>query len=339
MKKLYQFFLYLFLLALALGVSGFVSSLSFSKLSPLDALLTTIRLVYTYLPILASLALLWGLVFQNKSGLTQANAIAPVILYILIIMGISIILQEIAVPSLTEVKQQSRILQTKKAKGFPKFTISPTNINASEFANLSWFVSKDNLAFAQQNTFLYFEKLYKAPGNIFYGNNFKIIAFDSQGRLEYIFIAPQVKAHETDLLALSARVYEYKNGNLVSQKSYPVKKVTLPYPIAAVYFLRAHGNLEDISLLPVLRYNDYIYGSRINFYHIGILMFFKISYYTMTILIIILCAGFGLTLQNQRLIGKDIIPALSFLIVSTAVVIMVYDILLSAVNMIYGLII
>lgn len=339
MKKLSQFFLYLFLLVLALGISGFLYYFHFGKLSSLDALLRAIRLVYTYLPILASLSLLWGLVFQNKGGLTQANAIAPVILYILIIMGISITLQEIVVPSLTEVKQQSLILQTKKAKGFPKFTINPTNINASEFANLSWFVSKDNLAFAQQNTFLYFEKLYKAPGHIFYGNNFKIIAFDPQGRLEYIFIAPQVKAHETDLLALSARAYEYKNGNLISQKGYTVKKITLPYPIAAVYSLRAHGNLEDVSLMNVLRYNDYIYGSKINFYHIGILMFFKISYYTMTIIIIILCAGFGLAFQNQRLIGKDIIPALSFLIVSTAVVIMVYDILLGAVNMIYGLII
>ncbi|URA10567.1 hypothetical protein [Thermospira aquatica] len=337
MKKLSQFFLYLFLIVLVVGVVGFIYFLQFAKLQNLDALIATIRLIYTYLPISAGLALLWGLVFQG--GMQQTNALGSVIMYIFLIMGIAIVLQEIAVPSFTEIKQQSLILQAKKAKSLPKLKLNPTNVSAAEFANISWFVSKENLAFAQKNTFLSFEKLYKAPGEIYYGINFKIVAFDNQGKLDYVFIAPQIKAYQTDLYALSARVYEYKNGNLTGQKGYNVKKITLPYPIDAVYSLRAHGNLEDISLIHVLRYNDYVYGSHINFYHIGILMFFKISYYIMTIVIIILCAGFGLTFQNQRVVGKDIVPALSFLIVSTAVTIMVYDILLGAVNMIYGLII
>lgn len=338
MKKLNQFFLYLFLLIVVLGLAGFFYFLQFAKMASLDALIASLRLVYTYLPILAGLALLWGLVFQG-GGLSQSTAIGPVILYIFIIMGGAIALQEIAIPSLTEMKQQSLILQAKKAKGMPKFTVNPTNVSASEFSSLSWFVSKENLAFAQKNTFLSFEKLYKGPQGIYYGINFKIVSFDDQGRLDYVFISPQVKAYETDLFALSARAYEYKNGNLVSQKGYTVKKLTLPYPAGAIYSLRAHGNLEDISLIDVLRYNDYVYGSRLNFYHVGILIFFKISYYTMLIVIIILCAGFGLTFQNQRLVGKDIVPALSFLLVSTAVTIMVYDILLAAVNMVYGLII
>ncbi|MCX7883201.1 MAG: hypothetical protein N2314_08275 [Brevinematales bacterium] len=338
MKKLSQFFLYLFLLALVLGIAGMVYFLQMSKLPPIDALIASLRLIYTYLPILAGLALLWGLVFQG-GGISQQSALGPVILYIFLIMGGGILLQEVTVPFLTEFKQQSLILQAKKAKAMPKFTINPTNVSASEFASLSWFVSKDNLAFAQKNTFLSFEKLYKAPQGVYYGINFKIVSFDTQGRLDYVFISPQVKAYETDLFALSAKSYEYKNGNLVSQKSYSLKKLTLPYPVDAVYSLRAHGNLEDISLIDVLRYNDYLYGSRINFYHMGIVIFFKVSYYTMMIVIIVLCAGFGLTFQNQRLIGKDIIPALSFLLVSTAVTIMVYDILLAAVNMVYGLII
>ncbi|NPV38907.1 hypothetical protein BREVNS_0773 [Brevinematales bacterium NS] len=338
MKKLNQFFLYLFLLIIVLGLAGFFYFLQFAKMASLDALIASLRLVYTYLPILAGLALLWGLVFQG-GGVSQSTAIGPVILYIFIIMGGAIALQEIAIPALTEMKQQSLILQTKKAKGMPKFTVNPTNVSASEFTSLSWFVSKENLAFAQKNTFLSFEKLYKGPQGVYYGINFKIVSFDDQGRLDYVFISPQVKAYETDLFALSARAYEYKNGNLVSQKGYTVKKLTLPYPAGAIYSLRAHGNLEDISLIDVLRYNDYVYGSRLNFYHVGILIFFKISYYTMLIVIIILCAGFGLTFQNQRLVGKDIVPALSFLLVSTAVTIMVYDILLAAVNMVYGLII
>ncbi|MFN3660332.1 MAG: hypothetical protein ACK4TN_03735 [Brevinematales bacterium] len=338
MKKLSQFFLYLLLLILVLGISGFFYFLQFAKKPLLDTLIASLRLIYTYLPILAGLALLWGLVFQG-GGISQNTAIGPVILFIFIIMGGAIALQEIAIPSLTEIKQQSLILQTKKAKGMPRFTINPTNVSASEFASLSWFVFKENLAFAQKNTFISFEKLYKGPQGVYYGINFKIVSFDEQGRLDYVFISPQVKAYETDLFALSARAYEYKNGNLVSQKGYTVKKLTLPYPVGAIYSLRAHGNLEDISLIDVLRYNDYVYGSRINFYHGGILIFFKISYYTMMIVIIILCAGFGLTFQNQRLVGKDIVPALSFLLVSTAVTIMVYDILLAAVNMIYGLII
>ncbi|MFN4216114.1 MAG: hypothetical protein ACK4HQ_01740 [Brevinematales bacterium] len=338
MKKFSQFFLYLFLLILVLGISGFFYFLQFAKMPFLDTLIASLRLIYTYLPILSGLALLWGLVFQG-GGISQSTAIGPVILFIFIIMGGAIALQEIAIPSLTEIKQQSLILQAKKAKSIPKFKINPTNINASEFNSLSWFVSKENLAFAQKNTFLSFEKLYKGPQGVYYGINFKIVSFDEQGRLDYVFISPQVKAYETDLFVFSARAYEYKNGNLVSQKGYTVKKLTLPYPVGAIYSLRAHGNLEDISLIDVLRYNDYVYGSRINFYHVGILIFFKISYYTMMIVIIILCAGFGLTFQNQRLVGKDIVPALSFLLVSTAVTIMVYDILLAAVNMIYGLII
>jgi|GEM_PF-2112358 hypothetical protein len=336
MKKLNKSILYLILLMLTLAVVGFVYQIQFAKADTLTAMLACIKLVYTYLPILAGLALLWGLVFHGQS---QPASTGAVILYIFLILGGSILLQEIALPSLSEFHQAQQILITKKAKSFPKFTINPTNISSSEFASLSWFVSKDNLAFAQQNTFLYFEKLFKAPGNVYYGLNFKIVSFDAKNRLEYVFIAPQVKAYETDLFALSAKAYEYKNGNLVGQKSYTVKKITLPYPVEAVYSLRAHGNLEDISLINVLRYNDYIYGSRINFYHMGILIFFKVSYYTMLIIIIVICAGFGLTFQNQRVIGKDIIPAISFLIVSTAAGIIVYDILLGAINMIYGLII
>jgi len=338
MKKLSQIFLYLFLLVIVMGSAALFFYIQFSKYPLLDALIASLRLIYTYLPILAGLALLWGLVFQG-GGISQNAAIGPVIVYIFIMMGTAIALQEIALPTLTEVKQQTLILQAKKATRMPSFTANPTNISMAEFSSVSWFVSKDNLVFAQKNTFLSFEKLYKAPRGIYYGINFKIVSFDDKGRLEYVFIAPYVKAHGTDLLTLSARAYEYKNGDLSSQKGYTVKKITLPYPIDAVYSLRSHGNLEDMSLIHVLQYNDYVYGSRINFYHLGILIFFKISYYTMMILIIILCAGFGLSFQNQRLVGKDIVPALSFLLVSSAVTIMVYDILLAAVNMIYGLII
>lgn len=343
-EKMKQFFSYIFTTLVLLAATAAFSLIYHLRIEKLDGLWLIISVaqdLVIYLPPAAALSFLWGLVFRGKNESqppSQAVTTFFAILYILVMISATFAFQEVLVPRLYDMASYRSMLERNKLD--TKVTISDTTgakFTMKEFANLKYMDSRENIAFYMGMNLVYFEKMYNGNGS-YYVKGMRFIAFTTNGRLDYILTSENAKIADNNILSVSPVYYGYgRNGDIVQVKRTDgIKKIPLEYDPDALFRLTTDYKVRTASLLDVFLYSDYIFGSRLDYYRIGNLVFNKLSYYIILILLLVLAVSFGSVYRNQRPVNKDFAQAAAFYLASFFLTVLAYDILVAFSNMIYG---
>lgn len=344
MKKFGRYITYLIVLSLfVIGMSLGMHVIVEKK--DVVWLLYSVALDYLYyIPIIASLSILWPLVIKSRkeaeSGVTPAATGFFIIVYIFGVMAGCLAFQEVAVPGLYEMaKYQSNMKQARIR--LPKQMSDRTGkkFDVSEFYNLNALPSKGNVAFAMGNSYVYFQRMYKKGGS-YYVTGFRMIGYREGGKaIEEVLASTYAKIVDDEVILVNPVVQKFSGGKLVSSSRPGKKVVTLIYDAAGIYNLSSDSTSKASSLIDIFRYNNYVLSSKVNFFHVGNMVFNKIAYYISVILILILVSSFGSAFRSQRPLTRDYFQTICFYAVSFAGVAVVYDILIAIVNTVYGLVI
>lgn len=343
MRKIPRFLL-IFIALLVLSVAGAV--LFHWQISKVDQdwlLYESLASVLTYLPLIAAVSVVWALVFKGQSEINSADSafILQFLFFILFNLGFAFIINEIALPALEQRTLHARILKKTGLKEKPRLKdIQEGKIKAAEIKNLKYFPYKENIAFKMSRAVVSMERLYKAD-QIFYIQNFRIFGYDKNGRLYYVITSPFAKEVGGQILALNPVYFDVSGGSVRRTRSVQGQKmIPLIYDINGIYSLSPGQKNRNVSLVNIVRYQDFIFNSGINFHYISGLVYNKISYYMILILLMIVSASMGKTLKNQRATtGKDIVRIILSYAVSLLLMVLSYDMLVRLSNMIQGLII
>ncbi len=342
MRKIPRF-LFLFILLLILSIGGAV--LYHWKVTQVEAswlFFESLSTILTYLPLVASISILWSLVFKGKNEMSgnDSGFVLQFLFFILFNLTFAIIINEVALPSMEQNIIQTRIYKKMGLKSKPKLKeIQEGKIRMSELNNLQYFPYKENVAFKMGKAVVSMERVYKADA-IYYIKNMKIFGYDKNDNLYYIITTPFAKEVGGEILTLNAKYWNVKSGNISLQKTVNGQKVIpLVYNINAIYQLSPGNKARTTSLVNIVRYQDFIFNSGINFHYLSALVYNKISYYMILIILMIIAASMGKTLKNERTTtGKDIVRIIFSYSVSLVLMVLAYDMLIRFSNMIQGLI-
>jgi hypothetical protein len=328
MKKFGRYILYVILLSVFVLAVSAVNHALFEKLQ-LVWLFYQMAVDYLYyIPIIAGLSILWPLVIKGRSeieaSITPAATGFFIIVYIFAVIAGCVAFQEIAVPALYEnAKFQTGLKAMNIRAGKPVGEKSGKYFNYSEFDKLGGLPYKNNIAFAMNDSFVYIKRMVKSGGN-YYVFGFKMITYQKGGKaVKSAFSRDRAKIVNDEVLFSNAK------GD----------SVPLIYDANGIYNLSKDSSYKESSLIDIFRYNNYVTDSKINFYHVGNMVFNKIAYYITVILILIILSSFGSAFRSQRSLFRDYIQTVCFYVISFAGVALMYDILISIVNMVFGLVV
>jgi hypothetical protein len=344
MKKFNTFVLWAILFSLIVIVFSGLYHVRIEKLSQIWLPYTIGIDLLFYLPLIAALSVLWPIVFRSKAEMqnppSPATASFFMLLYIFVMIGAAILLQEVALPKFYEnavfqkqLKDQGlslkRPYQDKTAEKF----------SMAEFDQVYRMPAKENIAFSMGNSYVHFEKMYNGGGS-YYIKGAKIIAYNNKKQLDYIITAAYAKLLEGELYAVSPTYFEFRQGQLSQSKRIGgVKKIPIIYDSDGIYNLSSEGTSKMASLVDIFLYNTYVYSSKINFFHLGNIVFNKMAYYIVLAILLLIASSFGAGYKNKRPLNKEYLQAACFFVLSLFVMAFLYDSLIEAVNMIYGLVI
>jgi hypothetical protein len=298
-----------------------------------------------YLPLTAALGILWGLVVRDKS---EAQLPVPVsvttlfvILYILVMIASAFLFQELLIPKIYEQASYRDMLQDRKIEVKDKIKdTTGEKFKMSEFDKLPMMEARQNIAFMIGSSLVYFEKMYDGNG-AYYIEGFRFIAYNTNQKLDYILTSRRAKWTEGEILTIDPVYTGYTSGNQISQVKtiQGIKKVPVSYSADAAFHLSSDHRVRHASLVRIFMHNDYIYGSNLNLYRIGNIVFNKIAYYIILIVLLVTASAVGMRWRNQRLVGKDFFPLVCFYVVTFLSMVLFCDILYSLANMVYGLVV
>lgn len=334
----------LLLSMITLGTS-IVYHIKIEKLSQFWALPYVLQDYLALFPLIAALSLLWPMVFRSKNEMQNPESPVSVnffvVIYFFLSLGVSFAIQELAIPKLYEYAGYQDVLKTAGVKKAPRIKDETgAKFTMAEFSKVRLMPRKENLAFGMGRSCVYFQKMYNGNG-AYYVENFRFIAYTQKNQIEYILTADWAKIVSTELMVVNPRYFEYSGGRLVkSRKIDGIKRIALSYEPEAIYALSSESTAKVASLIDLFLYTDYVYSSKINFYHLGNLVFNKIAYYISLTLILIIIASIATVFKNQRPIVLQEYPhAAAFILLSIAGTALIYDTLAAAATMIYGLVI
>lgn len=297
-----------------------------------------------YMPLMAALGILWGLVIRDK---TEAQMPIPssvttlfVIVYILVMSGGAFLFQELLVPKIYDMASYRDMLRDRKITLKDKIQdTTGAKFKLSEFDSLPKLETRQNLAFMIGGSLVYFEKMYDGKG-AYYIEGFRFIAYNTNKKLDYILTSRRAKWTEGQIYAIDPVYTGYSGGSISTVKNIQgVKKVPVSYSPDAVFHLPSDHRVRHASLVRIFMHNDYIYGSNLNLYRIGNIVFNKIAWYIILIVLLVTASAVGMRWRNQRLVGKDYFPLVSFYAVTFLSMVIFCDILFSLANMVYGLVV
>ena len=343
MKKFGRYIIYLAVLGQFVIAMSFIIHIAIDK-TPVAWLFYTVALDFLYyIPIITSLSILWPLVIRTRkeaeSGVTPAATGFFIIVYIFGVMAGCVAFQEIAVPGLYEIAKNSA--GTKSVFRMAKSTTDRTGkkFSVSEFYNLNGLPAKSNIAFAMGNSFLYFQKMYKKGGS-YYVTGFRMVGYKEGGKaLDQVLASAYAKIVDDEIFLVNPVVQKFSGGKMVSSGRVGIRSVPLIYDATGIFNLGTDSSSKASSLIDIFRSNNYVLASKINFFHVGNMVFNKIAYYISVILILILVSSFGSAFRSQRPLYRDYFQTICFYAVSFVGVAVIYDILISIVNTVYGLVI
>ncbi len=343
MKKIPRFLL-IFIALLILSVAGaLLYHWKISQVDPGWLLYESLLSVLTYLPLIASVSVLWSLVFKapNEMNVGDNAFILQFLFFIIFNLSFAFAINEIALPAMEQNIVYNKIIKKSGLKEKPRLKdVQEGKIKAAEIKNLKYFPYKENIAFSMGRAVVSMERLYKAD-SIFYIQNMKIFGYDKNQKLYYIITTPFAKEVGGQMLTLNPAYFDVSGGSVRRTKSIQGQKIIpLIYDVNAIYQLSPGSDNRSVSLVNIVRYQDFIFNSHINFHYISGLVYSKISYYMLLIVLMIVSSSMGKVLKNQRATtGKDIVRVIFSYAVSLLLMVLSYDMLVRLSNMIQGLII
>lgn len=344
MKKFGRYIVYLIVLSLFVITMSLIIHVLIEKKDMVWLFYSVALDFLYYIPIITSLSILWPLVVKSRkeaeSGVTPAATGFFIIVYIFAVMAGCVAFQEIAVPGLYEMAK-NQAGQKQGRFRFAKQTSDRTGkkFSVSEFYNLGGLPSKSNIAFAMDKSFIYFQKMIKKGGS-YYVTGFRMITYKEGGKaIDQVLACSYAKIVNDEAFLVNPVVQKFSGGKMVSSGRVGIKSVPLIYEADGIYNLSSESSSKASSLIDIFRYNNYVYSSKINFFHVGNMVFNKIAYYISVILILILVSSFGSAFRSQRPLYRDYFQTICFYVISFAGVAVVYDILIAIVNTVYGLVI
>lgn len=343
MKKVPRFLLIFIILFVFAFVTILIYNLKVVKIEKVWLIFVCLKEMLLYLPLIATLSILWSLVFKSKNEVgrnPKDKFFLSFIFYVIFSFAFAFAMNEYVISKLEEktyyqVKSKKSLLKLKTMQDITK-----EKFTTKEFKNLKYYPYKKNVAFAMGRAIVNMRRLYNMD-NIYYITGLKVIGYTKKNQIDYIVTAKLAKIVGSQIYAYKPIFNQYKNGKLSKVKYIKGKRgIPLTYNIKAIYGLTPNRRLKELSLLNIFLYNEYIYGSKINFQRLGNVVYNKVSYYIILIFMMIVSASVGWSMRNQRLTGtKDIFTMVSFYVVSFGLTVLVYDMLIRMMNTIYGLIV
>ncbi len=344
MKKLNSFIGLFIVITLFITVLSLFYYLRFEKITSLWLFYSICNELIFTMPVSASLSILWPLVFRDRSEVNNPVSRSAVpfnaTVFMFIIMALAFLFQEFGIP---KIYNWISFHETLKSKGITNpVAVKDTTgekFSLSEFNQVNYMPVKYNIAFTSGNSFIYFDKMYDGSG-AYYVEGFRFFGFTGNKQLDYIITADYAKIVDDILYAVNPMFHQYSKGTPASSKRINgVKNIIMIYQPAGIYALSSESSSGPVSLIDVFLYNDYVFNSGINFFHIGNIIFNKIAYYIILIFMMVLSSTFGSAFKNQRLLHREYIQTASFYIISFFIITLCYDTLAAAVNMIYSMVI
>lgn len=306
--------------------------------------------VLSYLPVLAALSILWALVFKDKeeeqgfgqsgSQVKGSSLMMSFLLFTLFNFVFAFLISELALPKLYEYSQIKSVLAEEELKSLPELTGAESDeIFVSDFTKLKNYPHKDDVSFARGTVIFYFESFYKA-GSDYYIKGLTVYGY-TNSVLDYIITADYARVEDDVILAKDAVFLDYLSGKFNKKTTYSgqTKEVPIVFDTSAVYSLSCVEEVRDISLIDVFWHNDFIYFSKVNHFRLGNLVYTKIAYYIILILMIMISVSVGQSSENLRVVTKEIFQTVSFYIASVIITCAAYDLLVEFANMLYSLVV
>ena len=348
MRKFSSFILYFIIGSLFVIIYSVIFHTRFEKPDTIWIYFKISQDLLFYLPLIGSLSLFWPQVFATKkdaqSPLTPAALSFYTLIFIFIMIGSSFLLQELAIPKLYNWSEYKAELKSKNIKDSDlknKDLSDKTQekFKLSEFEQLKYMHSRDNITFQMEGSFINFQQMVDGKG-CFYVTGCRIISYFSNNTLSNITTADKGKIVDSILYLVSPLSIDYKNGAQIGSKRVDgIKKIPLIYNVNGIFSLSVESTASIASLIDIFIYNDYVYNSKVNFYHIGNIVFMKLCYYIVFVIMLILSGSIGIALRNRRLIKNEYFQTAAFYVISFIGTTLLYDTLVAVVNMIYGIVV
>ncbi|NPV00575.1 MAG: hypothetical protein HPY53_04250 [Brevinematales bacterium] len=340
MKKVPKFLLFLTGLLVFTFFASLIYHLRVDKVDQTWLLYTIMLDIVRFLPLITPLSIIWSLVFRGTSQGTQGEKMGflfSFFFYVIFTAAAAFAINEMLLPYLHESAASTTHLAQMKEKLTPSLKgITYDKFEYGELKNLRYFLSKENVAFMMGRVAVTFDRLYKV-GPYFYMEGVRFMGFDKNNKLNYIINAGYGKYSDGKILLLNSKFIEYKGGSISKDmKMADSKSVPIIYSMNAIYNLS--NPVKEISMLDIILNSDYVFESKYNFFQVGNLIFNKISYYIILVVLLIFSSSAGFAFRNQRPVSiRDIFQAVSFYLVSFIVTAFSLDMLIRLANMIYSM--
>ncbi len=339
MKKFFRILLYFF--AFSVIIISILFFLNFNKIKDGFVLATLIvKEFLVFFPIISSLSLLWGLVIKTKGDfehpVTPIGVTFSVFIFIFFSLIFSFFLNEVVLPKLL-VKKTDFIKFSSFSKENKEKTKVYTLTNA-ELQKLSKLPKKENIAFMMgENIFVFIKKMYKGE-DYYYVEDFSIIGYSKKKEINLIVDAKYGKIVDENIYPVNATIVDYSK-TLSKSMNLSLKKIPINYNPEAIFLFASDEEVENVSLIDVFRYSDFLLGSKIYYLKLGNIVFNQLVYYIIIFVLLILASIFGGKYGMVKPLKNEFFEFGCFLVVSVVCTILCYDIMVAFARMIYELII
>ncbi len=344
MKKLRSFIGLFFVLAIFVIIFSFIYYFLIEKIQSVWLVFYISKSVLFYLPVLSSLSILWPLVFRDISeGSYRGKSSSlnyKVTVFIFLVICSAFLYQEAAVPAIYNSISFSKIMKSKGITPQKAVKFSEGDkFSMTEFNNLGALRMRSNIAFSAGTSYIYFGKMYDGNGPYFI-EGFRFINYKPSNEPDYIITSEYAKIIDDLIYVVSPYYFEYSGQAVKNVKRIEgVKTIVLPYRPAGIFALSSENIPETVSLIDVLFYNDYSFNAGINFRSLGNIIFNRIGYYIILVLMLIISSTFGSAFKNMRMLKGEYLKTAAFYLISFFFVSLCYDTLAEAFAMIYSLLI
>ncbi len=332
------------LLSLFVIVFSLIYFLRFEKIQPDWMVFDITKNLLYYIPVISSLSVLWPVVFRTSResgyGAGRSGLNFKVTVFLFLVAGGAFVLQEIAVPWMYGSIVYSEMMKSSGIKlKNPVKDATGENFNMAEFGMVNSMKVKNNIAFSTGSSYMYFERMYDGNG-AYYVEGLRFIGLTPKKELDFVITADYAKIVSDLIYVVNPLYFDYSHGrNTPAKRTGGIKKIVLAYRPAGIFALSSDSIPETVSLIDVFLYSDFAFNSGINFFRLGNILFNRIAYYIILVLMLILTSTFGSAFKNMRLLRHEYLQTAAFYAASIFLVSVAYDALSEAVNMIYSLLV
>ncbi len=344
MKKTGSFIGLFLLLAVFVLVFSVIYYYRMDKTISSLLIITVSRTFLFYIPVIASLSILWPIVFrsaaENSYTGRESGSNFNITVFMFLVIGAVFLYQEAALPAIYDNISYSNNL---RSKGITvKNTVRDTTgekFTMAEFNALGEMNFRSNIAFSAGTSYIYFGKMYDGKGS-YYIEEFRFINFKTSGEVDYIITSGYAKI-VNDLIYIVNPVYFEYSGQIAKteKKINGIKSIILPYRASGIFALSSENVPETVSLINILLYNDFALSSGINYRSLGNVIFNRIGYYLILVLMLLISSTFGTAFKNMRMLKREYLQTAVFYLASFLLVSLCYDTFNAVLNLIYCLLI